>query len=134
MCVGIHSFPAFKKLLTYLFSFCCAGSFFGKWVFSRCSEQGLLSSCCGRASPVVASVVVEHRLQAQGLSSCPVLAQLPLDMWHPLGPEIEPVSPAMACGFVNTGPPGKSSSNSQQVLVKKFDHCFISLSPCHFCS
>ena len=62
------------------------------------------------------SVVVAHRLQgmqasvviACELSSCGAWAQLPHGMWDPPGPEIEPVSPALAGGFPSTAPPGKS--------------------------
>ena len=32
-----------------------------------------------------------------------------MDMWDLPGPGIEPVSPALAGGFLTTGPPGKAS-------------------------
>ena len=41
-------------------------------------------------------------VMAQGLT-CSVLC-----MWNPPGPGTEPVSPALADGFLSTGPPGKS--------------------------
>ena len=51
---------------------------------------------------VVASVIVE-----QGLSSCGTQAQLPLSMWNLPGRGMEPMSPALAGGFLSTAPPGK---------------------------
>ena len=44
----------------------------------------------------VASLDVEHRLQARGLSSCGTLAYLLCVMWKLPEPGIEPVSPALA--------------------------------------
>ena len=82
-------------MLTYLFYFWLCWVFFAvSGFFSSCSEQGLFSGCGVKASHCSASVAVECRLEAQGPSSCGVLAQLPLDMWHPPGLEIKPVSPA----------------------------------------
>ena len=66
----------------------------GAWV-SHCGGF----SCCG----VRASVVV-----ARELSSCGTWAQLLCGMWNLPGPELEPVSPALAGGFLTTAPPGKS--------------------------
>ena len=43
-----------------------------------------------------------------GFSSCGLQAQLLYSMWDLPGPAIEPVSPALAGGFMTTGPPGKS--------------------------
>ena len=62
-----------------------------------------------------ASVVVVHGLSSCGLwglerrlSSCGTWASLLHDMWDLPGPGIEPVSPALAGGFLTTVPPGKS--------------------------
>ena len=63
-------------------------------VTSLAAEHGL----CGPR----ASVVVGH-----GLSSCGS-SQLPFSMWNLAGSGIQPVSPALAGGFLTTGPPGKS--------------------------
>ena len=66
--------------------------------FSSCSEWGLLSSrggfsCCrARAS--------EHRLSSWQLTG----------IWNLPGPGIKPMSPALADGFLTTGPPGKSGT------------------------
>ena len=53
----------------------------------------------------MASLVSEHRL-----NSGPQ-AQLPRGVWDPLGPGIEPVSPALADRFFTTEPPGKPLSS-----------------------
>ena len=45
---------------------------------------------------------------ARGLSSCGVQAVLLRGMWDLPGPGLEPVSPALAGGFLTTAPPGKS--------------------------
>ena len=121
---------------------CCARA------FSSCSEQGLLFIVVGGLLIVVASLVVEHGLQAhrlqqlqhtmsvvmacgpqsawvsvvvvrglsscgawaleRRLSSCGARAQLLCGMWDLPGLGIEPVSPALAGGFLTTVPPGKS--------------------------
>ena len=51
----------------------------------------------------VGSVVAVH-----GLSSCGTRASLLRGMWDLPGPGLEPVSPALAGGFLTTAPPGKS--------------------------
>ena len=63
-----------------------------------------------------ASVVVAHGLSSCGLqalehrlSSCGAQALLLRSMWDLPGPGLEPVSPALASGFLTTAPPGKSS-------------------------
>ena len=75
---------------------CCAQD------FSSCSEQELLFFALHGILIVVASVIVE-----QGLSSCGTQAQLPLSMWNLPGRGMEPMSPALAGGFLSTAPPGK---------------------------
>ena len=47
-------------------------------------------------------------VMACGLSSCDAWAQLPLGMWDPPRPGIELPSPALAGGFLTTGPTWKS--------------------------
>ena len=61
-----------------------------------------------------ASVVVAQRLSSCGtealecrLSSCGARAQLLRGMWDLPGPGLEPMSPALAGGFLPTAPPGK---------------------------
>ena len=96
------------------------------WVFSSCGEEGLLfiavrgllivvASCCGAwALGAWASVVVAHGLSSCGswalecrFSSCGARASLLRGMWDLPGPGLEPMSPALAGGFLTTAPPGK---------------------------
>ena len=73
-------------------------------------------SCCrARALGARASVVVACRLSSFGsralecrLSSCSTWAYLLRDTWYLPWPGIEPVSPALAGGFLTTAPTGKS--------------------------
>ena len=75
--------------------------------FSSCGERGpLFIAVCGPLT-VAASPVAEHRLQTRRLSNCGSRAQPLRGMWDPPGPGHEPVSPALAGGFLTTAPPGK---------------------------
>ena len=73
-------------------------------------------SCCGAwALGVRASVVAARGLSSCGsralerrLSSCGTRAQLLHGTWDLPGPGLEPVSPALAGGFLTTAPQGKS--------------------------
>ena len=63
---------------------------------------------------VRASVVVACSLSSRGLqplkhrfSSCGAQALLLRGMWDLPGPGLEPMSPALAGGFLTTAPPGK---------------------------
>ena len=80
----------------------CAG-FSLRWLL-------LLRSMGSRAQ---ASVVVARRLSSCGswalehrLSSCGTQAQLLCSMWDLPGPGLQPMSPALAGGFLTTAPPG----------------------------
>ena len=92
--------------------------------FSSCCEPGLLLlrashcsgfSCCGAwALGARTSVVAARGLSSCGLralqhrlSSCGPRALLLCGMWDLPGPELEPVSPALAGRFLTTAPPGK---------------------------
>ena len=118
---------SYKQAAVFAFYFlvalglrCCA------WAFSSCGERGLLFIAVHGLLIAVASLVVEHGLQACGLSSCGsralerrlgscgTWAQLLRGMWDLPGLGLEPVSPALAGGFLTTAPPGKSL---YQVLV-----------------
>ena len=85
----------------------------GAWA-SHCSGF----SCCGaRALGARASVVVARRLSSSGsrtterrLRSCGAQALLLRGMWGLPGPGLEPMSPALAGGFLTTAPPGKPLS------------------------
>ena len=81
---------------------------------------------CGPQS-ARASAVVAHGLSSRGLralerrlSSYGAWAQLLRGMWDPPGPGIEPVSPALAGGFLTTAPPGKSSMESDFLKHKSY--------------
>ena len=88
--------------------------------FSSCGEPGLLFVVVHGLLIAVASLVVEHGLQARGLSSCGsralehrlsscgAQAQLLRGMWDLPGPGLELVCPALAGRFLTTAPPGKS--------------------------
>ena len=99
----------FYLFLTALGFHCCT------WAFSSCQEHGATLStvhalhCCGfsfaehPASAVAAhrfwssgSVVMMHRVSC--LAACVILVP---------GPEIEPMFPAFAPGFLTSGLPGK---------------------------
>ena len=97
----------FLNVLTYLFSFlavlclcCCTGA------FSSCCKLKLLQllSCSTAVS------LVEHRLGCRPVSSWGSQAQLPGGTWNLHGSGIEPISPALADGFLTTGPRGKSTN------------------------
>ena len=75
----------------------------------------LLFCCLGRALAAWTSVVVARGLSSCGswalecrLSSCAAWAYLLCGMWDLPGPGLEPVSPALAGGFLTTVSPGKS--------------------------
>ena len=75
--------------------------------FSSCGKWGpLFTAVCGPLT-IADSLVTEHRLQTRRLSNCGSRAQLLRGMWDLPGPGLEPVSPALAGGFLTTAPPGK---------------------------
>ena len=53
--------------------------------------------------------VVEHVVGSRCtcFNKCSTQTSLPHSLWDPPRPGIEPVSPALAGGFLTTGPPGK---------------------------
>ena len=75
--------------------------------FSSCGKWGPLFIAVRGPLTITASLVAEHRLQTRRLSNCGSRAQLLRGMWDLLGPGLEPVSPALADGFLTTAPPGK---------------------------
>ena len=98
----------------------CAGA------FSSCGEWGPLFIAVHGPLTIAASLVVEHRLQTRRLSSCGSRAQLLRSMWDLSRPGLKPVSPALACRFSTTAPPGKPPSKSFIVS------CLIFRSRIHF--
>ena len=90
----------------------CCGAF--DWVLAAVCELSLVAASGGYSLVAVlgllfavASFVVDHALQVLRLSSCGPKAKLPHGMWDLPGPGIEPMSPALAGGFLATVPPGK---------------------------
>ena len=122
-----------RKYLPYIFLsfflfFGCVGSFVAAHGHSLVAARGALHcgvqsshcggfSCCGaQVLSRWASVVVACRLSNCGsralerrLNSCGTRAYLLHGMWDLPGPGLEPMSPALAGGFLTTVPPGKSS-------------------------
>ena len=78
--------------------------------FSSCGEWGPLFIAVRGPLTVTASPVAEHRLQTRRLSSCGSRAQLLRGTWDLPRPGLEPVSPALAGGFLTTAPPGSPRS------------------------
>ena len=72
-----------------------------------CSKRGPLFIAVRGPLTIVASLVVEHRLQMHRLSSCGSRAQSLRGMWDPHRPGLEPVSPVLAGRFSITAPPRK---------------------------
>ena len=79
----------------------CARAFFS------CGKRGPLFIAVHGLLTIVASLVVEHRLQTRRFSSCGSRAQLLRGMWDLPRPGLEPVSPALAGRFSSAAPPGK---------------------------
>ena len=74
--------------------------------FSSCGKWGPLFIAVRGPLTIVASLVVEHRLQTRRLSSCGSRAQLLRGIWDLPRPGLEPVSPALSGRFSTTAPPG----------------------------
>ena len=75
--------------------------------FSSCGKQGPLFIAVHRPLTIVASLVVEHRLQTCKLGNCGSQAQLLRSTWDLPRQGLEPVSPALAGRFSTTAPPRK---------------------------
>ena len=114
-CSRSHPIPPFRQSLSKLkltqlrragAALCCG---------TRASHCGGFSCCGARALGLQASAAVACGLSSCGswalerrLNSCGSRAQLLCGMWDLPGPGLEPVSPALAGGFLTTAPPGKS--------------------------
>ena len=81
-----------------------------EFLSSNCSKRGPLFIAVRGPLTIVASLVVEHRLQTRRLGSCGTRAQLLCGMWDLPRPGLEPASPALAGRFSITAPPGKPLS------------------------
>ena len=109
VCYVTHPF-FFLTYFIYLFlaalGLCCC-----VWA----SHCGGFSCCRAQALGTRASVVVAHGFSCCGLralerrlGSCGTRAQLLRGMWDHPGPGLQPLSPALAGGFLTIAPPGKS--------------------------
>ena len=85
--------------------------------FSSCGKRGPLFIAVHGPLTIVASLVVEHRLQTRRLSNCGSRAQLLCSMWDLPRPGLEPMSPALAGRFSTTVPPGKPPPFSFLILL-----------------
>ena len=104
----------FFKLFIYLFM-AVLGLHFCARAFSSCGKQGPLFIAVRGPLTITASLVAEHRLQTHRLSNYGSRAQPLRGMWDLPRPGLEPVSPALAGGFLTTAPPGKP-------MLSVFDH------------
>ena len=96
----------FFFFLIYLFM-AVLGPRFCARAFSSCGKWGPLFIAVRGPLTIVASLVVEHRLQTFRLSNCGSWAQLLHGMWDLPRPGLEPASPAPAGRFSTTAPPGE---------------------------
>ena len=96
----------FFYLFIYLFMTVLSLRFCAR-AFSICGKWGPLFIAVRGPLTIVASLVVEHRLQTRRLSKCGSRAQLLCGMWDLPRPGLEPMSPALAGRLSTTAPPGK---------------------------
>ena len=102
--------PFFKIYFLLCVYFDCAGSSLLSMGFLWLWRVGLCPSCgCGGFS-VHWLLLLQLMGLGRGLGRYGTQAWLPFDMWNPPGSGIEPMSPALAAGFLTTGPPRKSWS------------------------
>ena len=85
------------------------------WVFVAVSRLSLVAVSGGYSLLQCAGFSLRWLLLSWSMgsrcstfSSCGTRAQLLRGMWDLPGPGLEPVSPALAGGFLTTAPPGKS--------------------------
>ena len=89
--------------LTELGLRCCTG------IFSGCGEQEILPSCEGFSLPwLLLFQSLGSRVQASVVVATGLVA--PRKVWNLPAPGMEPMSPALAGGFLAAGLPGKSVS------------------------
>ena len=111
-CDCATTFFFLMSLFIYLFIYLAV---FGLRCGARASHCGSFACCGAWALGTRASVVVARGFSSCGsralesrLSSCGARAYLLRSMWDLPRPGLEPVSPALAGGFLTTVPPGKS--------------------------
>ena len=92
--------------------------------FPSCGKRGPLFIAGRGPLTIAASLVAEHRLQTRRLSNCGSRAQLLRGKWDLPRPGLEPVSPALAGGFLTTAPPGKSPALIFDMSIRSNrEHC-----------
>ena len=98
-----------------------------RWVFIAAHGLSLVAVSGGYSSLRCAGFSLRWLLllwsmgsRHAGFSSCDARAQLLRGMWGLPGPGLEPVSPALAGGFLTTVPPGKSLQyiSAYRVMIK----------------
>ena len=108
------------KLFIYLFRL--------RWVFVAVRGLSLVAASRGYSSLRCVGFSLQWLLLLQstgsrrvGFSSCGAGVLLLCGMWDVPGPGIEPVSPALAGGFLTTVPPGKSQNESSigEIVMKE---------------
>ena len=108
-----------KYIYIYLFIYlflALLGLRFCARAFSSCGKRGPLFIAVHGPLTIVASLVVQHRLQARRLSSCGSRAYLLCGMWDLPRPGHKPVFPASAGRFSTTAPQGKPSQGKPSQL------------------
>ena len=97
----------FLNLWNFFLSFWLCWIFVAAQTFSRCDEQGLLSSCGEQASHCGGLFYCRALVLDCGLSSCVPGTQQLHGIWDLPRPGIEPLSPVLQGRLLATGPPGK---------------------------
>ena len=114
----------FNRLIFFKFNYllvlgcpclhCCT------WAFLKLQRGGLPFIVVYGLFIVVASLVAEHRLLSE---QAPVVGPCGLScvrgMWNLPGSGFEPISPALADGFLSTVPPGKSHTGNYCLVQKR---------------
>ena len=99
---------------------------------SSCGKWGPLFIAVRGPLSIAASLAAEHRLQTRRPSNCGSRAQPLRGTRDPLGPGLEPVSPALAGGFLTTAPPGKPHNSPFKVHKSMIFSIVTELCNCHY--
>ena len=105
----IFNIYAYSCIHIHLHFFCCAGSLFLCTGFLQLQRAGdTLQVQCTGFSLWGLLLLQSTGSGALGLQQLCTWVQLLPGVWNLPGPEIKPVYPALAGGFLTIGPPGKS--------------------------
>lgn len=113
---SVHSFMA-------VLGFCCRAP-----AFSSCGKRPALPLWCVGASLWWLLCCTGSR--TLGLSSCDAWPQMPGGMWDLPGPGMEPMSPALAGGFLTPGPQGSPLHSQSSTLSSHCSHLYLLCAPC----